>query len=910
MSEIEINKNPDLLFNKIERRLGEVHFDNFNLPNFLTENLNQNFALRPYQELAFKSFLTYFENGFDFKELPLHLLFNMATGSGKTLIMAGCILYLYKQGYRKFLFFSTSNPIIEKTKGNFLDLFSNKYLFNQKINIDGKNIEIKQIDVFDEADEDNINIKFTTIHKLHSDLSKDAENSLNFNDLKDQKIVLIGDECHHFNKKTKGNKNKENKQLEFTEILKDEKNWEATIEKILNSNNENILLEYTATIDWNNENIRNKYLSKCLIKYDLKEFRENGYSKEIKLFQSDAGIEKEDLILQAIIINQYKQDIATDHNLNIKPIILFKANKTIAESKENEELFNDLISNLDQDKINNLRDLAIKNKDYNILSKIFNYYDAKDKNYNNLIRNIKSNFAKNKLLNVNEYAFDGKKQNTKNYQKFESETKNQENILNSLEDIDNEIRAIFAVDKLNEGWDVLNLFDIVRLYNIRDSKDNKAGKTTIAEAQLIGRGARYYPFYLDHREDKFQRKFDSGTNNPLRILEILHYHSVYNSRYISELTKELIRTGAMDDKEGQITRKIKIKESFKKEDLYKDGFIFLNERKPTNYKEYKIWQNLSFIKGEPLEYDIYSGKTKEELALIEKERSENIAKKDSKLLTISQIDKNILDHLLNEYDFFDFNNLNKYIKDKLKNNDDFRQNYLNDLKIRVKGLKSDLENLSQDNLYKIGQFALNQIEEELKNNITHYQGTKEFKRKKMIKDAFDDRDLNFSKKDNDKLKNEIKWQEFSDQNDWLIYDKFFGTSEEESLLEFIKDFIDDLKKKYEDVKLIRNERSVEIYSFKEGQRFEPDFILILKEKSKEKKSIMHYQLFIEPKGNHLKDNKIEQWKSDFLQEMKNQSKDKIIEWNNHKKFKLIGLDFYNKENRGIFEKEFKEELNI
>lgn len=902
MSEIEINKNQDLLFNKLQSEFGKRYFDSINLPNFLTENLNCNFALRPYQELAFKSFLTYFENGFDFKELPLHLLFNMATGSGKTLIMAGCILYLYKKGYRKFLFFSTSNPIIEKTKGNFLDLFSNKYLFNQKINIDGKNIEIKQIDVFDEADEDNINIKFTTIHKLHLDLSKDAENSLNFNDLKTQKIVLIGDECHHFNKKTK-----EKKQLEFEEISKDEKNWETTIEKILNSNDENILLEYTATIDWNNENIRDKYLSKCLIKYDLKEFREDGYSKEIKLFQSDAGIEKENLILQAIIINQYKQDIATDHNLNIKPIILFKANKTIAESKENEELFNNLISNLDQDKINDLRDLVIKNKDHDILSKIFNYYDAKDKNYNNLIRNIKSNFAKNKLLNVNEYAFDGKKQNTKNYQKFENETKNQENILNSLEDIDNEIRAIFAVDKLNEGWDVLNLFDIVRLYDTRDpnTKEKKAGKTTIAEAQLIGRGARYYPFYLDYQEDKFQRKFDFDNNKSLRILEILHYHSVYNSRYISELTKELIRTGAMDEKENQITKKIKIKESFKKEDLYKNGFVFLNERKPTNYKEYKIWQNLSFIKGEPLEYDIYSGKTKEELALVEKERSENIAKKDSKLITISQINRNILDHLLNEYDFFDFNNLNKYIKDQLKNNDDFRQNYLNDLNIRIKGLKSDLENLSQDNLYKIGQFALNQIEEELKNNITHYQGTKEFKRKKMIKDAFDDKDLNFDK-NSSKLKNESKWQEFSDQNDWLIYDQFFGTSEEESLLEFIKDFIDDLKQKYEDVKLIRNERSVEIYSFKEGQRFEPDFILILKER----KSIMHYQLFIEPKGNHLKDNKIEQWKSDFLKEIKTEFKDKIIEWNDHKKFRIIGLDFYNKENRGIFEKEFKEELNL
>jgi len=37
--------------------------------------------------------------------------------------------------------------------------------------------------------------------------------------------------------------------------------------------------------------------------------------------------------------------------------------------------------------------------------------------------------------------------------------------LNSLETINNEIRAIFAVNMLNEGWDVLNLFDIVRLYD-------------------------------------------------------------------------------------------------------------------------------------------------------------------------------------------------------------------------------------------------------------------------------------------------------------------------------------------------------------------------------------------------------------------------------------------------------------
>ena len=40
----------------------------------------------------------------------------------------------------------------------------------------------------------------------------------------------------------------------------------------------------------------------------------------------------------------------------------------------------------------------------------------------------------------------------------------------------------------------LNLFDIVRCYETRDSGKGKIGTTTTSEAQLIGRGARYFPF--------------------------------------------------------------------------------------------------------------------------------------------------------------------------------------------------------------------------------------------------------------------------------------------------------------------------------------------------------------------------------------------------------------------------------
>jgi len=50
---------------------------------------------------------------------------------------------------------------------------------------------------------------------------------------------------------------------------------------------------------------------------------------------------------------------------------------------------------------------------------------------------------------------------------------------------------------LNEGWDTLNLFDIVRLYETRDGKRIGGkyipGKTTLSEVQLIGRAQDTFP---------------------------------------------------------------------------------------------------------------------------------------------------------------------------------------------------------------------------------------------------------------------------------------------------------------------------------------------------------------------------------------------------------------------------------
>ena len=178
------------------------HRPNIEIPAYLIDNLNPAFALRPYQEEAFLRFFHYLASDVARQARPLHLLFNMATGSGKTLIMAGLILYLYQQDYRNFLFFVNSKNIIVKTRDNFLNPRSSKYLFNETIRLGAHPVAVTPVDNFEAVNADDINICFTTIQKLHGDLRDVKENALTYEDFKDKKIVLLSDEAHHMNVST------------------------------------------------------------------------------------------------------------------------------------------------------------------------------------------------------------------------------------------------------------------------------------------------------------------------------------------------------------------------------------------------------------------------------------------------------------------------------------------------------------------------------------------------------------------------------------------------------------------------------------------------------------------------------------------------------------------------------------
>ena len=674
---------PDKFLYEILDSVSEMGFLKKEIPACLTDNLNPKFELRPYQEEAFVRFFHCLDNQFPSKDWPMHFLFNMATGSGKTIIMAGLILYLYKKGYRNFLFFVNSTNIIEKTKDNFLNVRSYKFLFAENIHFGASRVDITPVTNFEGVNDSDINICFTTIQKLHSDLATERENSLTYEDFKDKKLILLADEAHHINTRTKA-------QREMFD------SWENTVERIFRQNKDNLLLEFTATLDYTHNNIVRKYRNKVLYRYDLRQFRNDGYSKDIYIVQAD--FEENDRIIQALILSQYKQEVAAKYRINLKPVILFKAQKTIAQSKENKAKFHNLVENLAERNI----DRICSKSDIPLVGRAFHFFASEHINSKQLAERLRREFDESRCISVNE----------------EKEKESQQILLNTLEDQDNRIRAIFAVQKLNEGWDVLNLFDIVRCYATRDSKAGKPGKTTIAEAQLIGRGARYFPFTTNGKNDRFRRKFDNDLGHEMRVLEELHYHSIDDSRYISELRTALIEEGMLDERE--VKKKLKLKQSFKDTDFYKYALIFINERVKNSYEYVRSFADMGVKKRNYL-HNIATGRGSTRALLTGNGNNNAVGESGRKDISVANIPRHIVNAAISRNNFFTCKSIKRYFP-QVRSMRQFigDENYLGGLGVTFQGNSADIYSLSKKEQLDALNGLLAQIEGEVRKNITEH----------------------------------------------------------------------------------------------------------------------------------------------------------------------------------------------
>ncbi len=835
------------------------------IPSYIQENVNPVFTLRPYQISAFENFITYFENDKMCRK-PTQTLFHMATGSGKTMIMAGLMLYLYKKGYRNFLFFVNLSNIVKKTKENFLNATSSKYLFAEEIRIGGERVPVKEVNNFQNIDENAINICFTTTQGLHSDMWFAKENGITFEDFNDKKVVLISDEAHHLNVDTKTlSKNKDEQDSYHS--------WEQTVRRIFDANKDNILLEFTATCDINNPQIRAAYESKIVYDYPLAKFRADGFSKEIKTLRTDVSIMER--AIQSIILSQYRLKVFQDNRLSVKPVVLFKSAK-IADSKTFMAEFIDTVTTLSGSELQRISELT----DNETLNEAYTYFANNAISFDQLAQELREDFSAAHCISAND----------------DKEAEEKQIALNSLEDASNPYRAVFEVKKLDEGWDVLNLFDIVRLYETRQSGGKKISPATVSEAQLIGRGARYCPFQVDDEQEKYKRKYDSDIDNPLRICEKLYYHCQNDSRYIGELNNALREIGV--DMENQTVRDYILKEEFKGDSLYKEGLVFINDRIIKSRND--VDGLLPSVRDNIYTVRLATGSSGEDTifaaggALTERVNATYTYRTTFKKIT--DMNYSIVHKALCKCNVFKFNVLQSYFPN-LKSTKEFiiSEKYLGGIKIEI---TSRYESPTPIILYAACVNALGKIADSISAIEVTYEGTTTFNAKR-INNIFKDKKCNYTVMHDGGLgysQNDSSvpaaWKIDLSKEDWFAFEDNFGTSEEKAFVAYFKSFVPELKRKYDKVFLLRNERQVAIYSFDSGERFEPDYVLFLH--SNKESGYEQLQVFIEPKGSHLLEK--DSWKEKFLLDIENKAvATKVFVDDN--KYRIWGFHFYNEASR-------------
>ncbi|WP_258220877.1 DEAD/DEAH box helicase family protein, partial [Helicobacter pylori] len=797
------------------------------LPTHITSNLKN--ELRDYQKQAINNYLEKRQSN----PFQKHFMFEMATGSGKTLVMAGLILECCKQGYQNFIFFVNSTSILEKTKLNFIDSVSSKYLFSENITINDENTEIKSINNLNESQTSAINIYFSTIQGLFSLFTKAKENAISIEDLKDQKLVFLADEAHHLNTETK-------KKLSDAESS-EKHNWESVVKLALEQNKDNLLLEFSATIP-NEKSVKDKYENLKVITYTLKEFSEDKFCKNIYSLSYE-NKELETRFLGACVSSLYKELLAQHHHIeNFKPCILFKSER-IEDSKENQERFNAFLENLSpldlENFFNHSRNAFFKDAK--------NFFD-KQHYAPNLVALLQTKFKKSVQINTNN----------------EKELEKSMLLLNSLEDRQNPKRVIFSVDKLNEGWDVLNLFDIVRLKNKASQKD------TTKDAQLIGRGARYYPFsYNDLKPNQiefYQRKFDLF--NPLSVLERLDYHAIYDSEFIAKLNNELqvLGLGFVNEKQTiPLTPTKNLKCYYASNTKNKNKNLFN-----------KDYTDPVKVKLQSLHVPLFAFGVREKKVDFKEEN-----KGDKTYYIPHTLNKIPLNYFLKALNLknLDFKTLKKAFKKHAFNNKaGFIERYISPLKTNFhKNQKFD----DNKTLLKLAVYIIENLKDTLLKEQDKYDvSTLELK-------EFETHNRSLSASELEKDIPVYEWLLFKDM-------KKLDSDLERDFLDFINDHKEVLDKKFKEWCVLRNDRFTELKVFCNienspyyAQGFEPDFILFAQTHSDE---FLGFTCYVEAKGEHLE--RSNAWKEEFLEMLENATLK-----SHNKKLDLKGLPFFTLHNK-------------
>lgn len=820
----------------------------FVYPDYIKHNLKH--QLRDYQKQSLYN-LNYTQKDANVASRFNQLLFHMATGSGKTDVMAADMLYFYHEfGYQNFLFVVNTNAVIAKTRENMLNVQSPKYLFSQPLNIDGMPIELREVTRFPTNSEPGvIYLRLTTIQTLANELNTPRENGLTYGDLEKQKLIILADEAHHFSAGTKSKADQKNKA------------WEYVLDRIRQANKDNRQLEFTATIDLNNEFIYEKYRDKVIFQYDLKEFQNAGYSKKIARLQANA--DDSEKMLNAVLLSQYRKHMAIQAGVrDFKPVILFKSNK-IDVSKAARDQFLTMLDKLTTEDLAQFIAKQRQTTQSSTLRQAYTYYQTID--MGRLVRELQRDFQPMNTINVNDTSSNG----------ILGDLNDLRN-LNTLEEPSNPFRAIFAVAKLSEGWDVLNLYDIVRI-----GEQPITSTQTNSEAQLIGRGARYNPFVYEEATS-FTRRFDNSTPE-LQILESLHYHTINDKKYIDNLTKsfETMQLQVEDDKDFDILTTT-VKESFKRSDVYQYGKLYYNDVEDVPESEYNGLAKYGVPVAELPTVNIETA-TLEATAF----DTQNVAGMNETRLV--KIDDALVKKAMARNPFFRFNTMKKYMP-TLNSISEFmyEAQWLGQIKeIQATVSTGSDAVLSRETQLLVVEKYLAYIQRMLIMNYKRQRGTNKFIGL-PIKDAVQDYQKRVPVNYSDAGVHELIQTYDYKKAPWFVYNEAIVDKLERSLIELIQGYIEELQNKYKDVYLIRSDErntKLKLHEFagdvSHYAGFFPDFVLYLANES------YIYQIYIEPKGTQLLDQ--DQWKEDLLTSISPESVDVIGE---NGQVKLYGVKFY------------------
>lgn len=820
------------------------------LPLYISDNMRH--SLRSYQIGAIQN-LDMVRHMQAADTLYNQLMFYMATGSGKTDIMAATVLYLYHEfHYQCFLFTTHTTAVVNKTLDNFINTTSPKYLFNNPISIDGSQVTIKAVNTFPaELDPDIIYMKFTGIQQLSNDIYTPHENEITEESLAQHKVVILADEAHHFNV---GTRSKQKNQ--------DSRNWERLLDHIRGLNTKNLQLEFTATIDLHNPEIYQKYQNKIIAQYDLGKFINDGYSKQV--FRLQANNSDESKILNAVLLSQYRKRIAQNLKIpDFKPVILFKSN-TVAMSNSTKKKFHDIIDNLTAESLHDFVQSQQESTQSEALDLAYKYWLKQD--FAHTVSELKNDFRSFNVVSANDSG-------SKDILDDESVAHK----LNTLET--NAIRAVFAVAKLSEGWDVLNLYDIVRI-----GEKNINPKDTNAEAQLIGRGARYNPFVYKDKKS-YTRRFDDRKTE-IQLLERLYYHTINNPKYLENLRKSLDAINLPINEDTKYhTHTATVKPSFKKSSVYLHGNVYYNKviTVPATYydsiKKYGIDTSSSSVidledTTSEHKYDDVDHNDLSTSTLINAARFND--RKDRALIKAA----------ISSLRFFRFNTLKHYCPTltsmrEFITDDDWLGHAV--IQARVANGVNRLTN--QQKLIAVKRYLL-YVQQTIVKNFMRSKGTNEFL-PVAVNEIVKDYTKRVSDSFNDPKAARITPNPMNGKN-WYVYDNAIVDITEKEFIDRINSIMPALKNQYKNAYLIRIDERADNFKLHDfGSNiphyagYMPDFILYLEDTD------YIYQVYMEPKGEQLlnRDN----WKQELLERI---NPNNVVILGENQKVKLYGVKFF------------------